>query len=160
MAEHKVEMPTVHVIKPQEFDRNTAQAPGMQRTAAVSGELAGSKGIWAGVTVIEPQTTSGVHHHGKLEAIIYIISGRIVMRWGKHMEFEREAEAGDFVYVPPFAPHRETNNSPDTPSNWVVVRKAPEAVRGDLVSFNPRKLTRIRPSCILIETPYISAVID
>jgi uncharacterized RmlC-like cupin family protein len=139
MAEHKVEEPTVHVIKPQEFDRNTAQTPGMQRTAAVSGALAGSQGIWAGVTVIEPQTTSGVHHHGKLETIIYIISGKIVMRWGKHMEFEREAEAGDFVYVPPFAPHKETNNSPDTPSHWVVVRNAQEAIVVDLEPFNAEK---------------------
>ncbi len=139
MAEHKVEMPTVHVIKPQEFDRNTAQTPGMQRTAAVSGELAGSKGIWAGVTVIEPQTTSGVHHHGKLETIIYIISGKIVMRWGEHMEFEREAEAGDFVYVPPFAPHKEINNSPDTPSHWVVVRNAQEAIVVNLEPFNAEK---------------------
>ena len=139
MAEHEVEQPTVHVIKPQEFDRNTAQTPGMQRAAAVSGELAGSKGIWAGVTVIEPQTTSGVHHHGKLETIIYIISGKIVMRWGEHMEFEREAEAGDFVYVPPFAPHKETNNSLDTPSHWVVVRNAQEAIVVNLEPFNAEK---------------------
>src|SRR5258708_12873776 len=128
MAEHKVEEPTVHVIKPQELDRNTAQTSGMQRAAGVSGELAGSKGIWAGITVIEPQTTSGVHHHGKLETVIYIISGKIVMRWGKHMEFEREAEAGDFVYVPPFAPHKETNNSPHTPSHSLVVPNPHDAL--------------------------------
>ena len=136
MAEHKGEKPTVRVVKPQEFDRNTAQTPGMQRAAAISGELAGSQGIWAGVTVIEPQTTSGVHHHGKLETIIYIISGKIVMRWGEHMEVEREAVAGDFVYVPPFAPHMETNNSPDTPSQWVVVRNAQEAIVVNLEPFN------------------------
>ena len=136
MAEHKVEKPTVHVVKPQEFDRNTAQTPGMQRAAAVSGELAGSQGIWAGVTVIEPQTTSGVHHHGKLETIIYIVSGKIVMHWGEHMEYEREAVAGDFVYVPPFAPHKETNNSPDTPSHWVVVRNAQEAIVVNLEPLN------------------------
>ena len=135
----KWKSPTVRVVKPQEFDWNTAQTPGMQRAAAVSGELAGSQGIWAGVTVIEPQTTSGVHHDGKLETIIYIISGKIVMRWGEQMECEREAVAGDFVYVPPFAPHMETNNSPDTPSHWVVVRNAQEAIVVNLEPFNAQE---------------------
>jgi uncharacterized RmlC-like cupin family protein len=130
---------TVCVVKPQEFDRNTPQTPGMQRAAAVSGELTGSRGIWAGVTIIEPQTTSGVHHHGELETIIYIVSGKIVMRWGEHMEFEQEVVAGDFIYVPPFAPHKETNNSPDTPSHWVVVRNAQEAIVVNLEPFDAEK---------------------
>lgn len=52
------------------------------------------------------------------------------------MESEQEAVAGDFVYVPPFAPHEETNNSPDTPSHWVVVRNAQEAIVVNLEPFD------------------------
>jgi uncharacterized RmlC-like cupin family protein len=55
----------VRIIKPHQFDSNTAQTPGMQRMAAISHELAGSQGIWGGITVVAPNTASGIHHHGE-----------------------------------------------------------------------------------------------
>jgi uncharacterized RmlC-like cupin family protein len=48
----------------------------MQRVAAVSRQLAGSEGLWAGVTVVEPHIASGKHHHGELETVIYVVAGR------------------------------------------------------------------------------------
>src|SRR5258708_38472680 len=103
--------PTVRVIKPTQFDANTPQTPGMQRVAAVSRELAGSQGIWAGITVVAPSIASGVHHHGKLETVIYVVSGNGRIRWGDHMEFSEDVEPGDFIYIPPFVPHQEINPS-------------------------------------------------
>jgi uncharacterized RmlC-like cupin family protein len=128
--------PTVRVIKPHQFDANTPQTPGMQRVAAVSRELAGSQGIWAGVTVVAPNVTSGIHHHGSLETVIYVVSGRARIRWGEHMEFSEDVEPGDFIYVPPFAPHQEINPSPDTPSQWVIVRNAQEPIVVNLEPFS------------------------
>src|SRR5689334_15616354 len=128
MSENAAEKPTVRIVKPHEFDTDTPQTPGMQRVAAISRELAGSQGLWAGVTVVAPQVASGVHHHGGTETIIYVVSGRGMMRWGDHMEFEQEVEPGDFIYVPPFVPHQEINNSPDTPSQWVIVRNSQEPI--------------------------------
>lgn len=142
MTEHDLQepsKPTVRVIKPHEFDSHTPQTPGMQRVAAVSRELAGSQGIWAGITVVAPHTASGVHHHGELETVIYVVSGKGLIRWGERMEFEQEVEAGDFIYVPPFAPHQEINNSQDTPSQWVIVRNAQEPVIVNLEPFNPEQ---------------------
>ena len=127
-AQHLHEGPAVRIIKPHEFDAHTPQTPGMQRVAAVSRDLAGSQGLWAGVTVVAPQVASGVHHHGESETIIYVVSGRGKMRWGEHMEYEQEVEPGDFIYVPPFAPHQEINASPDTPSQWVIVRNTQEPI--------------------------------
>jgi uncharacterized RmlC-like cupin family protein len=66
----------VRVVKPTQFDANTPQTSGMQRAAAVSRELAGSQGIWAGVTIVAPHISSGKHHHGELETVIYVVSGR------------------------------------------------------------------------------------
>jgi uncharacterized RmlC-like cupin family protein len=120
--------PAVRIIKPHQFDSNTPQTPGMQRMAAVSREIAGSQGIWGGVTVVAPNTASGIHHHGEIETIIYVVSGHGKMRWGDKMEFEQEVEPGDFIYVPPFAPHQEINPSPDTPSRWVIVRNSQEPI--------------------------------
>ena len=118
----------VRVIKPQQFDANTPQTPGMQRVAAVSKQLAGAQSLWAGVTVVAPNVASGVHHHGETETVIYVVSGRAKIRWGDRMQFEEDVEAGDFIYVPPFAPHQEINPSPDTPSQWVIVRNSQEPV--------------------------------
>lgn len=133
------EQHTVRVIKPYEFDARTPQTPGMQRVAAISRELAGSQGLWAGVTVVAPQVVSGVHHHGASETIIYVVSGRGKIRWGTQMEFEQEVEPGDFIYVPPFAPHQEINASPDTPSQWVIVRNTQEPIVVNLEPFNSRQ---------------------
>ena len=119
---------TVRIVKPHQFDPNTPQTPGMQRVAAISRELAGSQGLWAGITVVAPNISSGVHHHGETETVIYVVSGRGKMRWGDELQFEQEVEPGDFIYVPPFAPHQEINASPDTPSQWVIVRNSQEPV--------------------------------
>src|SRR5947209_19752787 len=126
----------VRVIKPHQFDANTPQTPGMQRVAAVSQALAGSQGIWAGVTVVAPSVASGVHHHGVLETVIYVVSGRGQIRWGDTMEFVEDVEPGDFIYVPPFVPHQEINPSPDTPSQWVIVRNAQDAIVVNLEPFD------------------------
>jgi uncharacterized RmlC-like cupin family protein len=120
-------MPGVRVIKPGQFDANTPQTPGMRRVAAVSRELAGSQGIWAGVTVVGPRIASGKHHHGELETVIYVVSGHGKIRWGNALEFEQDVEPGDFIYVPPFVPHQEINPS-DTPAQWVIVRNSQEPI--------------------------------
>jgi uncharacterized RmlC-like cupin family protein len=124
----------VRVIRPQQFDANTPQTPGMQRVAAVSRELAGSQGIWAGVTVVAPHVASGKHHHGELETVIYVVSGHGRIRWGDKLEFAEDVEPGDFIYVPPFVPHQEINPS-DTPSQWVIVRNAQEPI---VVNLEPQ----------------------
>jgi uncharacterized RmlC-like cupin family protein len=121
-------MPTgVRVMKPGKFDAHTPQTAGMQRVAAVSRELTGSQGIWAGVTVVAPHVASGKHHHGALETVIYVVAGQGKIRWGEHLEYEQAVEPGDFIYVPPFVPHQEINPS-DMPSEWVIVRNAQEPI--------------------------------
>jgi uncharacterized RmlC-like cupin family protein len=117
----------VRVIKPHQFDANTPQTPGMQRVSAVSRELAGSQGIWAGVTVVSPHVASGKHHHGELETVIYVVSGHGKIRWGEQLEFEQNVDPGDFIYVPPFVPHQEINPG-DEPSQWVIVRNSQEPI--------------------------------
>ena len=127
----------VRVIKSHQFDANTPQTPGMQRVAAVSKEISGSQGLWAGITVVAPNVASGIHHHGETETIIYVVSGHAKMRWGDRMQYEANVEPGDFIYVPPFAPHQEINPSPDTPSRWVIVRNSQEPV---VINLEPSDL--------------------
>ena len=91
----------VKVISGKHLDINTAQSPGMNRAAAVNYATAGAQKLWAGTVEIHPDAKTGAHHHGSLESIIYIVSGRARMRWGEQLQYVAEAGPGDFIFVPP-----------------------------------------------------------
>jgi uncharacterized RmlC-like cupin family protein len=134
----------VRVVHSDELDLNTPQTPGMTRAAAVNAARAGAEKLWAGTVVIHPDAKTGAHHHGPLESVIYVVSGRARMRWGERLEFTAEAGPGDFIYVAPFAPHQEINASPDETLSCVVVRSGQEAVVVNLdlpeVESNPEQV--------------------
>ena len=77
---------------------------------------------------IQPNAKTGVHHHGELESVIYVVKGKARMRWGERLEYVAEAQAGDFIFVPPFVPHQEINASPDEILECVLVRSDSETV--------------------------------
>ena len=118
----------VRVIKGDRLDDNTPQTPGMYRQAAINQARVGAQKIWAGTVSIQPNAKTGVHHHGELESVIYVVRGRARMRWGERLEFTAEAEPGDFIFVPPYVPHQEINASVDEPLECVLVRSDNEAV--------------------------------
>ena len=118
----------VRVIRHDQLDPNTAQTPGMDRKAAINLARVGAQKLWAGTVHIHPGAKTGAHHHGPLESVIYVVSGRARMRWGEHLEFTAEAGPGDFIYVPPFVPHQEINASDDETLECVLVRSDNEAV--------------------------------
>ena len=118
----------VRVVKAGELDTNTAQTPGMNRAAAIDHARTGAEKLWAGTVVIHPKAKTGAHHHGPVESVIYVVSGRARMKWGDRLEFTAEAGPGDFIYVPPFVPHQEINASSDEALMCVLVRSDSEAV--------------------------------
>lgn len=118
----------VRIVKAGELDPNTAQTPGMDRAAAINFARAGAQKLWAGTVAIHPNAKTGAHHHGHLESIIYVVSGRARMRWGEHLEFVAEADPGDFIFVPPYVPHQEINARTDEPLQCVLVRSDQEPV--------------------------------
>ena len=118
----------VRVVHADELDPNTPQTPGMTRAAAIDAARAGAEKLWAGTVTIHPDAKTGAHHHGDLESVIYVVSGRARMRWGERLEFTAEAGPGDFIYVPPFVPHQEINASPDDELSCVVARSGQEPI--------------------------------
>ena len=118
----------VRVIKGDRLDPNTAQTPGMFRQAAINHARVGAQKIWAGTVSIKPNAKTGVHHHGALESVIYVVRGRARMRWGDRLEYVAEAEPGDFIFVPPYVPHQEINANPNETLECVLVRSDNEAV--------------------------------
>jgi uncharacterized RmlC-like cupin family protein len=134
----------VRVVRGDALDPNTPQTPGMRRATAIDRARAGAQKLWAGTVVIHPDARTGAHHHGALESVIYVISGRARMRWGDHLEFTAEAGPGDFIYVAPFVPHQEINASRDEPVTCVVVRsdQEPVVVSLDIASVEPPEEVR------------------
>jgi uncharacterized RmlC-like cupin family protein len=100
----------------------------MDRAAAITHARTGAERLWAGTVTIHPNAKTGAHHHGELESVIYVISGRARMRWGEKLEYVAEAGPGDFIYVPPFVPHQEINASRDEQLSCVLVRSGGEAI--------------------------------
>jgi uncharacterized RmlC-like cupin family protein len=123
----------VRVVRADELDVNTPQTPGMNRAAAITHARAGAEKLWAGTVVIHPGAKTGAHHHGPVESVIYVVSGRARMRWGDRLEFVAEAGPGDFIYVPPYVPHQEINARDTEPLSCVLVRSGQEPVVVNLV---------------------------
>ena len=118
---------TVRVVGPHQFSPQTAQTPGMERLTAID-EDTGSKNLWAGVVTLEPGARSGAHHHGECESVIYVLSGRIRLRFGEKLEETAEAGPGDFIFVPPNVVHQEINLSDSEGIDSIVVRDSLENV--------------------------------
>ena len=118
----------VRIVKAGTLDTNTPQTPGMSRAAAIDFARAGAQKLWAGTVDVEPNAKTGAHHHGHLESIIYVVSGRARMRWGDALEYVAEADPGDFIFVPPYVPHQEINALTDETLSCVLVRSDQEPV--------------------------------
>ena len=125
----------LRIIRGESLSSDTAQTGGMQRSAAISGDLCGAQALWMGQTVVPAGTSSGDHHHGDSETGIYVVSGNpvFVFRDPAAGELVRlETRPGDYVWVPPHVPHREENPAPDTEAVVVIARSTQEAIVVDV----------------------------
>jgi uncharacterized RmlC-like cupin family protein len=110
---------------------DTAQTGGMRRSEAISGAL-GAQGIWMGTTVVAPHTSSAAHHHGHSETGIYVVSGTPLFQYREDGAIvDIATRPGDFVYVPPFVPHKEINRE-EEPAVVVIARTTQEAIAVNL----------------------------
>ena len=104
----------VRVIRAHDLQESDP-TPGMQRRQAFSVPQ-----LWAGTVETQPGSVSGWHHHDRNDTSLYVVSG--VLR----LEFDGgaapiDAGPGDFVHVPAYTVHRESNPA-DRPSLAVVAR--------------------------------------
>ncbi len=119
----------VHHVRASELSTGTAQTEGMQRFAAISGTSVGSEDIWMGETHVSPATVSDNHHHGESETAIFIRSGNPEFVFHDGVGEVRIATVpGDYVFVPPYVPHREENPDPNSPAEIVIARSTQEAI--------------------------------
>ena len=130
-AEHTVASlrTRVHHVRASNVSSDTAQTAGLRLFAAFSGGSVGSEKIWMGETYVSPETVSDDHHHGESETAIFVRSGNpeFVFHDG-HGEVRIATAPGDYVFVPPYVPHREENPDPNNTAVIVIARSTQEAV--------------------------------
>jgi uncharacterized RmlC-like cupin family protein len=123
----------LHHIRAGSLDGDTAQSGGMRRFAAVSGRTVGSEKLWMGQTHVAPSTASSDHHHGESETAIHVVSGHPEFVFlddsgAKPEEIRLRTSPGDYIFVPPFVPHREENPDPAQEAVVVIARSTQEAI--------------------------------
>jgi uncharacterized RmlC-like cupin family protein len=120
-------MSEFRVIRPLDRLPDTASGA-MRREAAVSNAVVGAGALWFGYVELAPGAVSAVHHHGESESAIYVISGHARFWSGAGLSQSYDAEAGDFVWVPPHEVHVEANRSDTEPVRMAVARSTQEAI--------------------------------
>ncbi len=94
--------------------------------AEVSPVTTGAMNIYMGVLRVPAGAQSRPHYHADCESAVYMLSGRLNVRWGEGLEHTRALEPGDMVYVPPRETHLLENPSETEPAEYVVARDAPQ----------------------------------
>jgi uncharacterized RmlC-like cupin family protein len=122
-------------VRGADLTGDTGQTSGMTRREAISGATVGSRKVWMGQTHVAPHTNSGDHHHGDAETAIYVLAGHPVFVFADgDTEVRLATEPGDYVFVPPWAPHREENPTGED-AVVVIARSSQEGIVVNLPSL-------------------------
>ena len=111
------------VVKP---GPDRAVPRGVVGGAEISQATAGASNIYMGVFRVPAGARSRPHFHAACESAVYMLSGRLRVRWGEKLEESVEIGHGDLVYVPPRETHVLENLSESEPAEYVVARDAPQ----------------------------------
>ncbi|MFI9730879.1 cupin domain-containing protein [Streptomyces sp. NPDC052092] len=81
------------------------------------------------LSLVAPATSSSDHDHGESETAIHVVSGHpeFVFPDGEE-EVRLRASPGDYIFVPPYVPHREENPDPSEEAVVVIARNTQEAI--------------------------------
>ena len=141
MSEDHWHRPLSH-IRGGELSGDTSQTPGMTRRAAIAGKTVGADKLWMGQTHVAAGAKSADHHHGESETAIYVVSGTPAFVFADgDREVRLEAKPGDYIFVPPYVPHREENPGADE-AVVVIARSTQEAIVVNLPSLWPSEAPR------------------
>jgi uncharacterized RmlC-like cupin family protein len=112
----------VTVVRPAGKERIKQDIFGVLGVNEVS---TGSRALSMLVTMFGPGEFSNAHYHLEHESALYGVSGDIQMFYGDELEHEILVGAGDFIYIPPFLPHKSFNRSRTKDAVFVTARSDP-----------------------------------
>ncbi len=97
---------------------------GLIREFGVSGATSGSKHLSMAFGMVPAGSKSTRHYH-PFETAVYVVSGKARAFFGPNDERFVDVGKGDFIYIPAGMIH-STENTGDTPVEYVLARAAPE----------------------------------
>jgi uncharacterized RmlC-like cupin family protein len=112
----------VKLVKPG-ADREVPR--GIVGGSEISQATTGATNIYMGKFRVPPGARSRPHYHAACESSLYMLSGRIAIRWGERLEQTLVVEPGDLLYVPPRETHIVENLSDAEAAEYVVARDSP-----------------------------------
>ena len=111
------------VVHPSDEDRDVPR--GVVGGAEISQATTGAHNLYMGIFRVPPGSRGRPHYHDNCESALYMLSGRLEVRWGDQLEETVEIGPGDMVYVPPRETHILQNLSDSEPAEYVVARDSP-----------------------------------
>ena len=113
----------MRVVKPSDTDRDLPR--GIVGGAEISQATTGAHNIYMGLFRVPAGARSRPHYHENCESALYMLSGRIEIQSGDHLEERLVVEPGDMLYVPPRQTHIVRNLSDAEAAEYVVARDSP-----------------------------------
>jgi uncharacterized RmlC-like cupin family protein len=130
----------LHVHKHAVIIRGHAENSGRSDSAlGPSGPVPSAQELRPHLLMIPPGTRCLPHFHSDAESALYVVSGEADVWHGTDLATRSAVRAGDFVYIPPCAPHLTVNRGEVT-SIAVVARADPYDQAAPVVIELPRHL--------------------
>jgi len=92
----------------------------------ISSQNTDSKVLSMNLVIIPPGGQANAHYHDGFESAVYLLQGRVEMRYGRGLRKSIINQAGDFIYIPPNVPHQPRNLSQTEPAMAIVARNDPD----------------------------------
>lgn len=99
---------TMDFVRPEEEEIAKQDIPAL---FGVNATTTSARNISMLLTMFEPGGHSNCHMHLDSETTLYVVRGSAHFFYGEHLEHDEVVNAGDFIYVPPFCPHKGYNRS-------------------------------------------------
>jgi len=138
MANEVANDASLRVVRGSQVTTNTAQSAGALRVAGISEDNTPATRIWLGKLSNEPGHHSVAHHHGEAETAAFVLKGSARIYYGADYREYVDLEEGDFLFVPPYFPHIESNRSETDELVWLTAR-SPDNIVVNLED-EPRRL--------------------
>ena len=112
----------ITIVRP---DATTLAHHHLPSFVGISASTTGAKGISMNLVIIPPGGAAKPHFHPNHETAIYLLQGRVEVRYGQGLKQCRVCEAGDFIFTPPGVPHQPRNLSATEPVYVLAARNDP-----------------------------------
>ncbi len=109
---------TMTVVRPE---KETLSRQRLPYFVGVSAASAGATRISMNLVVIPPFGAAEPHSHRGFESAVYMMKGRVDVRYGHELEQLLVLEEGDFLFIPADMPHQPINHAGE-PALAIVAR--------------------------------------